>query len=300
MNSIGFSLDQYMAERKNLIDGYLKEHVRLPSEFVRLKEACEYALFPGGKRIRPILSLASCEAVGGDIASVMPFACAIELIHTYSLIHDDLPAIDNDELRRGKPTVHVAFGEAIAILAGDALLTEAFRLMSDVGLWEDVYHHEALEVINLIAQRAGARGMVGGQSLDVLWEGKEVDERTVWQIYEGKTASLIEAAVTTGAKLSGATSQELKNLNTYAHNIGLAFQIRDDILNETGDSRKLGKSTGTDRELSKPTLVRALGIDTGRKKLDELTQIAVSAIEDMGASADPLRAIADHLKRREI
>ncbi|HDH96461.1 MAG TPA: polyprenyl synthetase family protein, partial [Proteobacteria bacterium] len=181
MNRIDFDLDRYIAERKERIDDYLKQNVRLPSEFARLKEACEYALFPGGKRIRPILTIASCEAVGGDVASVMPFACAIELIHTYSLIHDDLPAIDNDELRRGKPTVHVAFGEAIAILAGDALLTEAFRLMSDVGLWEDVYHHEALEVINLIARCAGIRGMVGGQSLDVLWEGKDVDEQTVWQ-----------------------------------------------------------------------------------------------------------------------
>lgn len=299
MNLIDFDLEKYLAYRRHIIDEYLKEHVRFPTEFARLKEAVEYALFSGGKRIRPILCLASCEAVGGDISSVLPFACAIELIHTYSLIHDDLPALDNDELRRGKPTVHVVFGEAIAILAGDALLTEAFRLLSDTGLWEDVYSHEALEVINLIAYHAGANGMVGGQSLDILWEGKDIDEQRIWQIYNGKTAALIKASVLTGAKLSGATSQEIDSLLEYAQNIGLAFQLKDDLLNETGEQLKTGKSTGTDKQRMKPTLIKVLGVEKCQEILEELTQKALNAIENFGASADPLRAIAIYLKQRE-
>lgn len=299
MNDIEFDLEKYLAYRRHIIDEYLKKHVRLPTEFARLKEAVEYALFSGGKRVRPILCLACCEAVGGDISSVLPFACAIELIHTYSLIHDDLPAIDNDKLRRGKPTVHVVFGEAMAILAGDALLTEAFRLLSDTSLWEDVYSHEALEVINLIAYHAGAGGMVGGQSLDILWEGKETDEQKIWQIYGGKTAALIKASALAGAKLSGATTQEIERLTEYAQNIGLAFQLKDDLLNETGEQTKTGKSTGTDKQLMKPTLIKVLGVEKCQKILEGLTQKALNAIEDFSASADPLRAIAKYLKRRE-
>jgi len=299
MSANEFDLESYLAYRKHLVDEYLKEHIHFPPEFARLKEAAEYAVFSGGKRIRPILCMASCEAVGGDIASVMPFACAIELIHTYSLIHDDLPAIDNDKLRRGKPTVHLVFGEAIAILAGDAILTESFRLASDISLWEDIYSHEALDAINLIAQKSGANGMAGGQSLDVLWEGKDADEQKIWQIYNGKTAALIEAAVLTGARLSGATAQEIDCLKLYAHNTGLAFQLKDDILNETGDAKKIGKSTGTDRARAKPTLIKALGIEECKKRLEELTQNALNAIQNFSASADPLRAIAKYLAQRE-
>ena len=293
-------LGDYLARHRRMIDDYLQDRLRLrrDEDFSSLWDAIEYSLLPGGKRIRPILALAAAEAVGGDEPTVLPFACAIEMIHAYSLIHDDLPCMDDDDLRRGKPSCHKEFGEAEAVLAGDALFTLAFELMTDVSVWEDIYHHEALEVIQRIARAAGPSGMAGGQSLDLLAENREVDEALLRLIHRNKTGALIRASVFTGARLSGADAGELEDLLAYAERIGLAFQIRDDLLDETGDAASLGKETGADRARGKATFPAVIGLGESERLLERISDEAVECLRRFSASADPLRALAQHLARR--
>ena len=222
------------------LERYLPKKEELTSN---LHQAMHHSLFAGGKRIRPILSIASFEAAGGKGERILPFACALEMIHTYSLIHDDLPAIDNDDYRRGKPTCHKVFGEAIAILAGDGLLTEAFRLMTNQPAKDHSSSDEALVLglINEVAQAAGVLGMVGGQVVDVESEGKVVDLPTVQYIHTHKTGAMILASVRVGAKLGGAQGAILKALTRYGESLGLAFQIADDILNVEGKAALNGQ-----------------------------------------------------------
>lgn len=295
-------IHRYLQAKKEIVDsaleGYLPKKEKLTSN---LYKAIQHSLFAGGKRIRPILSIASFEAVGGEGEKILPFACALEMIHTYSLIHDDLPAIDNDDYRRGKPTCHKVFGEAIAILAGDGLLTEAFRLMTN-GSAED--HHSSdggliLNLVNEVAQAAGVLGMVGGQVVDVESEGKVVDLPTVQYIHARKTGAMISASVRVGAKLGGAKGEILKALTRYGESLGLAFQIADDILNVEGEAALMGKKTGSDLSRGKATYPSVLGMEDSKKKGRELVEISVDALKQFGPEADPLREIARFVMARE-
>ena len=294
-------IKRYLQEKKEIVDKALEKYFPRLSNMagaadllLTLRKAMGYSLFAGGKRIRPILSIASFETVGGKGDRILPFACALEMIHTYSLIHDDLPAIDNDDYRRGRPTCHKVFGEAIGILAGDALLTEAFRLMSDRSIQEDFSGNERLilTVINEVAHAAGISGMVGGQVVDVESEGREVDFPTVQYIHTHKTGAMILVSVRVGAKIGEATEKALEALTSYGGKIGLAFQIVDDILNIEGDAAALGKSIGSDRSKGKATYPSVLGLAESKKRARELTESAVDALAPFGQEADPLREIA--------
>ena len=259
-------------------------------------EAMRYSLFAGGKRLRPILCLAAAEAVGGDVEAAMPAACALEMIHTYSLIHDDLPAMDDDDLRRGKPTSHVVFGEAIAILAGDGLLTEAFVLLSD---YRTMIPERALKLINVIASAASYRGMVGGQVVDMLSQNKPADVETVEQMHSRKTAALISAAAESGALAGGGKDDQVKALARYGRAIGLAFQIADDILDIEGQTEVLGKTAGSDVARGKVTYPAAVGLESSREAARKLIDQALVALDGFDETADPLRALATYIVTRK-
>lgn len=295
----GEFLQAYLNDRQRIVEEaltrYLPAQDNVPAEIFK---AMHYSVFAGGKRIRPILCLAAVEALGGDIAQALPVACALELIHTYSLIHDDLPAMDNDDFRRGKPTSHKVFGEAIAILAGDALLTEAFNLLSRSEKVRLVAERR-LAVIQVIAQAAGIFGMVGGQALDLLAENAKPDLDALGDIHRRKTGALIAAAVKAGAIICGASEQKAQALTDYGINIGLAFQIADDILNVEGDSRLMGKQTGSDAARGKVTYPAIVGLDDARIILSEYLAAAVKSIDDFDDRALPLRVIADYIVNRK-
>ncbi len=284
------------------MDSALKRYLPEREEFTSsLHQAIQHSLFAGGKRVRPILSIASYEAVGGRGERILPFACALEMIHTYSLIHDDLPAIDNDDYRRGKPTCHKVFGEAIAILAGDGLLTEAFRLMATPPAKDHWPGGRTiiLELVSEVARAAGVLGMVGGQVVDVESEGKAVDLPTVQYIHARKTGAMILASVRVGAKLGGAKGKTLDALTRYGESLGLAFQIVDDVLNVEGNAALLGKKTGSDLSRGKATYPSVLGVEESKKKGRELAEASVNALKPFGPEADPLREIARFVAARE-
>lgn len=237
------NLEDYLAQKRRIIDKCLDD--LLPNEdneAAMLHTAMRYSIFAGGKRIRPILAMASAEAVGGKAENVLPLAVALECIHTYSLVHDDLPAMDDDDLRRGKPTAHKVFGEAIAILAGDALLTFAFEILSSPGPVRLYRPERLLIAIRDLAVAAGPRNLVAGQALDILSEGEEVGEKIVEFIVRAKTAALIRVSLTTGALLAGGDPRQIEALGRYGEFLGMAFQIRDDLLDLEGDPEKLGKA----------------------------------------------------------
>jgi len=257
-----------------------------------LHRAIRYSLLSGGKRIRPLLTLAAAEAVGGRPTAALPFACAIEMIHTYSLIHDDLPAMDDDRLRRGQPTNHVVFGEATAILAGDALLTDAFRIATEAPALKGIDPKRALRVVHTIAEAAGAFGMVGGQAADMESEGQVVDLARVDFIHVRKTGALLLAAVRAGALVAEATPSALRNLSRYGEFIGLGFQIVDDVLDAEGATEKTGKEGGGDARNQKATYASVLGVPAARQRALELRDDALAALERFGKRAEPLREIA--------
>jgi geranylgeranyl diphosphate synthase, type II len=293
-------LGTYLDARKKIIDEALEAYMPAEDNYPPvIFKALRYSLFAGGKRIRPILCLASAEAVGGDIGSILPVACALELIHTYSLIHDDLPAMDDDDYRRGRLTSHKVFGENMAILAGDALLTEAFHLMSDRGLMERIAPEKLISVIHDVAGAAGCFGMVGGQVVDVQSEGEAVDTEVLNFIHTRKTGAMIAAAVKAGAALANAGEVELNALASYGRNIGLAFQIADDILNVEGDRKLMGKGTGSDSSRGKVTYPALVGMNASRKKAGELVEGALSAIMNFDHRAEPLRMIAAYIVERK-
>jgi len=247
----------------------------------------------GGKRIRPVLVLAAGEAVGGRREELMPLACAVEMIHTYSLVHDDLPAMDNDDLRRGKPTAHKVFGEAIAILAGDALLTRAFHLLAEVpGGWDDARVRRRLAAAAVLGEACGTRGLIGGQVMDLESEGQATPAEDLECLHRAKTGALLSACVRGGAILGGAAKDELAALSRYAAAIGLAFQVVDDVLDATEDSARLGKTAGKDAAAHKATYVSVHGIDRARAMAAELRQQALDAIAPLGPRGALLGAIA--------
>lgn len=293
-----FDLQQYLRERVRLVDDALERY--LPGEDVRpqlLHRAMRYSTLSGGKRLRPVLVIAGAEAVGGNAHMVLPTACAIELIHTFSLIHDDLPAIDNDTLRRGRPTCHVQFGEATAILAGDALFASAFEMIARNA--DIVPAERVVRVIALVAEASGTRGMVGGQMVDIESEGKTVDADTLEYIHRHKTAALIRVSVVSGAILAGAEPWQVDALSRYGELTGLAFQIADDLLNVTGDPRKTGKAVGTDAARGKATYPALFGVEVSRQRAIQLVQEAMHALHPFGERAEPLRAIAHLMIERE-
>jgi len=288
-------LQPYLKERIRLVesalDRYLPGIERLPAS---LHEAMRYSVFAGGKRIRPILMLAACETVGGEIKNALPAACAIEMIHSYSLIHDDLPAMDDDDFRRGNPTNHKVYGEATAILAGDGLLTEAFIVLSNKDFWGNLPLDHYREVINILAKSAGSHGMVGGQIADMEAENKPVDLPTLEYIHTHKTGALILAAIEIGALLGGASDQQRRALCRYGEAVGLAFQVADDILDIVAEQSQLGKDVGSDQRRGKATYPALLGLSGARKRADELRKLALAALDLFDESARPLREIANY------
>jgi geranylgeranyl diphosphate synthase type II len=253
----------------------------------------------GGKRIRPILCLAATEAAGADPEDAMPAACALEMIHTYSLIHDDLPAMDDDAMRRGKPTCHTAFDEATAILAGDALLTLAFQTLSSIEIRKVEQAAKWLDVIQLISYAAGYCGMIQGQMLDMVSEGKQLTLADLKSMHRLKTGALIEASLSGGAVLGGLNSTRVSMLKSYAQNIGLAFQVTDDILNVEGDPEIMGKAVGTDKLHHKATYPSLLGLKESKNFAGQLVENALQALESFDQKAEPLRAIAKYIIERK-
>lgn len=291
------SLIHYLEQKRDQINEALRRAIHTDSPVSStLQQAMEYSLLAGGKRLRPILTLTAAEALGAPAAPVMPFACAIEMIHAYSLIHDDLPAMDDDDTRRGHPTNHKVFGEAMAILAGDALLTKAFGLMVQSGV-------DAEQLVGLIEEAslaAGAEGMVGGQALDVLAEEQSLSKDELVHIHRYKTGALLRLSVRAGAIGSGADIAQLEALTRYAENIGLAYQIQDDILDVSGDQQKTGKPVGSDASKQKSTFPEVIGLDASRKCVRSLIDEAKTAITtDPEIRGEWLCAIADYLVDRE-
>lgn len=295
-----FDLSSYLLEKQVWINHGLEQLLTDTTYKGRLADAMRYAVTAGGKRLRPILCVASAEAVGGaDETAVLKTACALELIHTYSLIHDDLPAMDDDALRRGKPTCHIAFDEATAILAGDALLTLAFEVLSSSRAPDGTPADIWLWVIRTIAGAVGARGMVEGQMRDVATEGDILTIADLEAIHRLKTGALISASVTVGALLANATDSQMACLKTYSHNIGIAFQVMDDILNVEGDRALMGKAIGTDQARGKNTYPSRMGMGTSKDMAKALVGGALEALSVFDDRSEPLRAIASYFIERK-
>ena len=292
-------LEDYLRDKARKIENTL-EALLVPMGDIPplLQEAMNYSVFAGGKRLRPILTLAAAEAVGGKGEDVIQAACAIELIHTYSLIHDDLPAMDDDDYRRGRLANHKVYGEALAILAGDALLTKAFEILASC--------HPAAgndtvlrRVIGEVAAAAGPDGMVGGQTVDIISEGKNIDAATLHYIHRSKTGALLRVSVRTGALLSGAVPASLAALTRYGEEFGLLFQITDDILDVVGDSAKMGKPVGADAKKAKATYPAVFGLDEARRAAAKARDRALGALESFGPDAQPLRLLVDFVLGRD-
>lgn len=279
----------------NALDDYLTISDGPGSNIYR---AMKYSLMAGGKRLRPVLSLAVCEMLGGDGNDVLPYACGIEMIHTYSLIHDDLPAMDNDDYRRGIPTNHKVFGDALAILAGDALLNKAFELMLSHTIANGDKLKVKLEAMHIIAGSAGAEGMIRGQVVDLESEGSIIPKGTLEFMHRCKTGALIKAPVLASALISGASEGEYMQLMKYAENIGLAFQIKDDIMDVKGSLEQMGKAAGSDAASNKSTYVTLYGVEEAEVLLDKAVNTAVDALECFGEKAGFLKALAVFIKDR--
>ncbi|OHY81569.1 geranyl transferase [Marinobacter sp. AC-23] len=281
---------------RTLVDTELDRRIASQSASEQLQEAMRYSVLGGGKRIRPALTLAAATALGQSIDVALVPACAIELVHAYSLVHDDLPAMDNDELRRGRPTAHIAFNEATAILAGDALQALAFEWLADA---PGIEAPARLTMIKELARASGHGGMVGGQSIDLESVGKNLSLAQLETMHRHKTGALIEASVRIGAlTASGVSERSLTALTGYAKALGLAFQVQDDLLDIEGDTDIIGKPQGSDAARSKPTYPALLGLAGARKHLAALLDSALESLQDFGPEADPLRAMADYVVAR--
>ena len=292
-------IEQYQKSCQARAEAALETFFKAPSvELERLYAAMRYSVMNGGKRVRPLLVYAACEALGGDIAKADTAACALEMIHSYSLVHDDLPAMDDDDLRRGKPTTHIAFDEAAAILAGDALQSLAFEILADARS-NPQSDATRLTMIQVLARAAGPAGMVGGQAIDLESVGIALSQNALENMHRHKTGALIEASVTLGALASGqASSNDLADLKRYAKAIGLAFQVQDDILDVESDTQTLGKTQGKDQANDKPTYPSLLGITEAKHYAHALRDEALAALKRFDQKAEPLRALADYIVTR--
>ena len=290
-------IQTYLAESKKLVDQYLEK--LLPKEIeepATIHKAMRYSVFAGGKRVRPILVLASGESLGGERSVLLHLGAAIEMMHTYSLIHDDLPALDNDDLRRGRPTCHKVYGDAMAILAGDALMTRCYQVLAAL---PGVSETTRIRVISEIANATGTvRGMIGGQVVDLESEGKTVGPELLEYIHHSKTGALLTASVRCGALAVSATNTELEALTGYGSKIGLVFQIVDDILDVTSSSEELGKTAGKDAKVEKATYPALYGLEASRTKAHELMESALEDIEEFGEKAENLRSLARFVVQR--
>ena len=294
-------LKEYLEKKRFQVDAALDKYLPQPhGSLAEHFKAMRYSVFAGGKRVRPTLCLATAESLttypDDYPEAIWLTVCALECIHTYSLIHDDLPAMDDDDLRRGKPTNHKVFGEAIAILAGDALLTEAFVLLGD---YRTLLPERSVRLIRVIARAASYRGMVGGQVVDMLSQNKPADLETVLQMHSRKTAALIAAAAEAGALAGMGTESQVAALARYGRSVGLAFQIADDILDIDGDAELLGKSTGADLARGKVTYPAAVGLQRSQEDARELVKDALATLDGFDAGADPLRALAGYIITRK-
>jgi geranylgeranyl diphosphate synthase, type II len=294
-------LEDYLEQQRQRVEVILDQLLPTPDNYPPLlMEAMRYSVFAGGKRLRPILTLAAADAVGGESEAVLPAAGALEYIHTYSMIHDDLPAMDDDDYRRGKLTNHKVYGDAMAILAGDALLTHAFEVLSSPPLTERFPAALLQQVSSCVARASGSFGMIGGQVMDVVSEGKQVSLEVLEYIHCHKTAALIAASVTVGGLLGGGTPAQVQSLERYGHNVGWAFQIADDLLDVEGDAAIIGKQVGRDAELEKITYPALLGVAASRQRATELMQQGIGALTDFGPRAERLRQIATYIVSRNV
>ncbi len=294
------TIKEYLKSRGKLVDEALDKYLPGGKSYPSvIHEAMRYSVFAGGKRVRPILAIMTAETLGCKAQRVLPAACSLELIHTYSLIHDDLPCMDDDDFRRGKPTNHKVFGEAVAVLSGDALLTFAFELIARNADIKGVRPGSVIEALRVIAAASGTGGMVGGQVVDMLSEKQEPTLPVLQYIHTHKTGALILAPIMAAALLCGAGLKEKKALRIYGENLGLLFQIVDDILNVTGDAGKLGKSVGSDAARKKVTYPALFGIEDSRRKVKDLRAMAKEAAACFGKRAAMLNGLADYVAERE-
>lgn len=295
-------MERSYQDYKEIIDAHLLDFIpNIDNKSISLYEAMKYSLTAGGKRLRPVLLLAACEFAGGDINEAIPYACAVEYIHTYSLIHDDLPAMDNDDLRRGLPTNHKIYGDALAILAGDGLLTTAFEAINkDMMMYFDEPEkmRKRINASFEIAKGAGCKGMVAGQVSDIEAETNDCSNEMLEYIHINKTAALIKSAIKAGLYLGNPSSDMLSQLDKYAENLGLAYQIADDILDVIGNPDELGKETGSDKKKNKTTYTTINGLEAAQDRLEQLTEKAVDAIADYYDNAEFFRDLVLALKDR--
>ncbi len=294
------NIREYLEQKREAVDRFLESVIpNAKTQPTTLHESIRYSLFAGGKRVRPILAIAAAEAIGPLSPATLPIASSLELIHTYSLIIDDLPAMDNDDYRRGKLTNHKVYGEALAILAGDALLTLAFELCSRRDLVDGLAPARQVQLIYELAVGSGNLGMVGGQVLDIQAENKDIDLVTLQNIHKHKTGMLIRAAVRMGAIVADARPEQLDRLTGYAEDIGLAFQIADDVLNVTGTREELGKNANTDAQRGKKTYPTFYGVDGAKALADQVRDRAMAHLDGFGPSAAPLRELARYITARK-
>jgi geranylgeranyl diphosphate synthase, type II len=290
-------LKTYLADRAALVDAamdaYLPTKEDCPSS---IHDAMRYAIFGGGKRLRPVLCLAAAEACGGETADALAPACAVEMMHTYSLVHDDLPAMDNDDLRRGRPTCHKVYGEGMAVLCGDALLTEAFLVLSQTPVTK---RYGTRDYVAELAESGGSRKLIGGQVMDLEGEGNKLTKRELVRIHEAKTAALLTTSLRLGAMTANAKPAKLEALSIFGHNLGLAFQVIDDILDVTQSTEVLGKTAGKDQAAEKATYPAIMGLDASRKEAAKLTKAALDSLKPLRKKGARLEEIVAYLFKRE-
>ena len=290
-------LKEYLATRAAEVDAALDVFLPKAKEKpATIHAAMRYSVFAGGKRLRPILCLAAAEACGGDVESAMPPACAVEILHTYSLVHDDLPCMDDDDLRRGRPTCHKVYGEGMAVLTGDALLTEAFLILAQT---TPAKRYPGAAYVAELALTGGSTKLIGGQVMDLEGEGKKLTKAQLVKIHESKTAALLTTSIRLGAMTANATEKQLEALSVFGRALGLAFQVIDDILDVTQSTEVLGKTAGKDAAVEKATYPAILGLEKSRKEAAKLTQEAMDALKPFGKKAQRLREIAEYLLKRE-
>lgn len=289
--------NEWISYRKNLINKELELYLNKINNFQSIiYDAINYSIFAGGKRIRPILTLASYELFDYDILIPMPFACAVEMIHTYSLIHDDLPAMDNDDFRRGKPSCHKKFGEDIAILTGDALLNKAYEIIFDLNSQKNIPPEKIIEAGRILATASGSEGMIGGQIVDLHHEKNNLEVLEYMHLH--KTGAIINASSKIGGILGGADDEELGYLDEFSRNLGLAFQVKDDILDVEGTNEDIGKPSGSDIENKKLTYVTLMGVEKAKKLEKELTEKSISSLDYFGRKGEYLKILAETLLHR--